>query len=420
MLKGKRILAIVDSVEPNLTMNGIVAKNILDILAKDNDVLLISVKRDQNDAETKYSHKIKYIKGFHYYQNILYKKIKKERGVKKKISEIRLYIIRSLYLLMRMVSSYGVDDIGTGKFRKQIAYSIDKENVDFIVIFSVPFEPMIAILKIIKERALNNVILFAMDDFIDANDKNLRGIFWRRRKINRIRIGNECAENFLRYYMIESVYEKECKYYKKNTVKKIGMPLIIENEYVKEGKYEKSQFTFVYTGSLMKNDRNPIACLKIFEKIVGRTNDINFCFYHRGDCSDIIQKYAGHSNGKIRDCGSVSSEQARRAVGEADILFAISTRDGDQVSGKTFDYISTGHPIIFFYYATDDANLKVYDKYEYFLPVKLNEDNVEENANMICMFTEQYKGKHIPFRAIKERFNNYVPQVITGQLFESL
>lgn len=417
----KRILAIVDAVYPNLTMNGVIAANILDVIRDSYDIKILALRRSDDDLELAFGNEIIYIKSYAYYEKQLYHKLETTRGIYKLFLKGVLLGVRCSHLLLRILSPYGLNGNLIKKYEKLIKNQYQEEKFDYIFLISVPFEPMVALEKIAAECINTKIIYYQVDDFVDGNDTYYPKLLWKRRKKQRIRISQKASSLFYKHFMLESVLIKEGNYYKDLNVKGIGLPLLIKREYNKsevissDNKEEKKYL--VYTGSLTIGGRTPVDCLKIFKIVVSLQKNTVVKFFHRGDCAGIVEEYGRLSNGCICNFGEVSSEESYREMNKADFLVSISTKDGDQISGKTFDYISTGKPIIFFYYKDNDVNLRIYSQYDLCLTIKMQDSKIEQNARKVIDFIDSECGKSIEFSHLKQKFESYIPEKIVEELF---
>ena len=109
------------------------------------------------------------------------------------------------------------------------------------------------------------------------------------------------------------------------------------------------------------------------------------------------------SKAEIRLIQAVSREVAVNAILDADILLSIGNVYPVHIPSKTFDYISSGKPVIHFYSIEDCPARAIYDRYP--LSLMLPNDSIEEEATrLITSFSLAMKDKTIPFPKIKELY----------------
>lgn len=416
MISKKAVLMVVDSCYPNLSMNGVIAENIAEVLKENNRIFTISLRRGDDDAEELFGNKIAYIKSFHYYEGILERKIALSPNIlKKKFYSVINLLVRLISISFRIVSRSGLNHCLVRSFKNKMDEALSCGKIDYVICFSVPFESAVAMLGLVDRYKNVKFMLYQADDFVTALDANYPKFLLKRRKNGRIEIVKKLEKKLYKYRILVSAYRKEKDYIDETVVKPIGFPLVKENGKKKLGE-ESGKVRLVYTGSLVKGVRPPTDTLDLLEKVNGEIQ-ITVDIYHRGNCDLLIDKYADTDNSFIINHGSVSTDQSYEAMINSDVLFCISTKAGDQIAGKTFDYISTGKPIIFFYYKSDDINLKIYERYDLFLGIKIDEKNIYKNARKIADFLKENSQKTIPFSRIAEQFGEFTPEVVAESLF---
>ena len=144
---------------------------------------------------------------------------------------------------------------------------------------------------------------------------------------------------------------------------------------------------------------------------------ISVYFYHRGDCNDILDLYEKKTTGVIQNKGTVCAEDAYKAMNEADVLISISNVAGDQISGKTFDYISTGKPLIHFYYNENDRNAKLLKQYKRALCIQIGKD-VQSSSREIEEYIEASAITPLSFDDVIRTFFYYTAESVVRVLFE--
>lgn len=420
-MKRKRVLVITDSSYPNLTMNGVVIKNIIDLIIDQYIIDIISLQQRFDDVEEYRGLKIQYIKSYPYYIFLFREKyLKQKRGFLYVFYGLITLGLRLFSFITRLVSASATNVVLTRAISKKMRHILKKNKYDYVLCIGKPFETFVAALPLAKKFKNTKFIGYQVDNFVTGEDKNYPSLFMSRRNIKRKVILNECAKLFYRYLMLESIYCLEAKFLENNvSVKSLGLPLLINRREMSEMEYSKSsanRVTFVYTGSLLKAFRPPEDCLNIMME-VAKKKAIRVELYQRGDCNDILEKYEKQSNSMIINHGTVSVKESYRAMEHGDILLAISNYAGDQISGKTFEYMSTGKPVVFFYYSKEDMNIRFFDKYDAGLCIRMSPTKEIDNAEKIVRFVEKNIGRIIPFEQVKKQFSHYTPENIVSEIF---
>ena len=148
---------------------------------------------------------------------------------------------------------------------------------------------------------------------------------------------------------------------------------------------------FVYAGAVYRDIRNPQFMLNTISQI---TNSVTDLFIKKGECEDMLINLPKN----INRYEFVSSEEYGRMICEKyDILLSIGNRNTIQFPSKTLDLISTGKPIINFYFEKNSQ----YEMIEQY-PLGINIAEGDLNAkSVITNFCQKFKGKRLSFETIK-------------------
>lgn len=421
-MKIRKVLFVTDASYPNLTMNGIVMKNIIDYLDKDNKVGIISLKQKYNDTPVYRNIKIKYVRPISYFIYLFREKRSKSKTkFMSGVYGLITLMVRIISISQRITSKIGLNNPLINDLKKAIDESLKAERYEYVVLIGRPFETFAAVVPLVNKYKKVRFIGYQVDNFVTDEDVNFPKFLIKRRNKERAKMLNACSNYFWRYFITKSVYSKEKLYLNRNAhIKIIGLPLILNQRISMQNSNNKnktSRVNFVYAGSLLKGFRPPDDCLNILIQ-VAQIIDVRIDFYHRGNCDDILNEYSKKSNGVFINHGTVGSEKAYEAINSSDILIAISNFAGDQISGKTFDCISTGKPTIFFYYRDDDINIDFFNKYELGLCIRMSSQNIKSNVEIICKFIKENQNRIIDFNEVEKQFWKYTPEYIVDKLFK--
>lgn len=397
-------------------------KNIIDYLVKDNEISIIALKQNNDDIEKYLEIPIRYVKSFPFY--ILNTRERKNKAIKKwqkVLLGIEEYVFRTGSLVTRVISPLALNMVTTAKLREKVEEALKCRTYDYVLCNAKPFEGFEAVMGFISSYPDTNFIGYQTDDFATAEDERFLPVFIVNRILhNRKKRLNEYANRFCNYGILESVYRKEAKMLKKGiNVKSMGLPLLIDyRRRIPNNRYERETIRFVFAGSLVKSFRPAEDCLEIMLEVAGY-NKIAVNIYQRGDCNEVVNMYEKKSRGTIRNKGSVSTEEAYDAMENADILISISNIAGDQISGKTFDYMATGKPIIHFYYNKNDLNAKIINRYKLGLNIQILENNRGESVKRIMDFVKSVDGEQMTIQEVRKEFCDYTVESVVNMLFAS-
>lgn len=184
-----------------------------------------------------------------------------------------------------------------------------------------------------------------------------------------------------------------------------------------EERYTDGRTHCVFPGRLYQTFRPPEKVVRI---ILGMESTVDggivFDFYGTGQHLVRValeKENAGEDTGRIQLHGVVSSAEAERAIRAADFLVNIDNTTKMQVPSKIFEYISTGKPVINFYYNEDSPTLAYLERYPNCVNIFLNGDPDAEMRKLEA-FLAAAKGWRIPFPDVQALFGENTPETVCG------
>jgi hypothetical protein len=230
------------------------------------------------------------------------------------------------------------------------------------------------------------------------------------------------------YEKSDMVFNMEChrkhhlsnKYQRFQTkMKFLDIPLFIP----KKVKMEKRLFDthkrhLVYMGSLFKDFRSPDYIYRIFKRI-NHKSEYQLHFFTRGSCEEDLLNYQNETGGAVIRHGFIEHSQINNIIANTDFLINLGVSNSTAISSKIFDYMSTGKPIIHFYYHDDDVNLSYFEKYELSLMIKMEETLFENNVEKVQNFLAKAYGKTIESDTLLDIFYVNTPMYSANQ-FDNL
>lgn len=179
-----------------------------------------------------------------------------------------------------------------------------------------------------------------------------------------------------------------------------------------------NSISLVFAGTLDRKYRNPeylLECLLAASKNLGK---MEFHIYGRGNCDDIINKYACAATLlEIIIHGLVSHETVVQALYTADFLVNISNTIEDAVPSKIFELFSTGKPVINVVSLENDQIRAYFEKYPASFCIESCQP-IGDQPEELAEFMQEYKGKVIDTRLIEETFCENRPK-FTVDLIEN-
>ena len=166
----------------------------------------------------------------------------------------------------------------------------------------------------------------------------------------------------------------------------------------------KDMITFVFAGSISR--RNPQYLIELLAHLP--RNDIEFwiiCDIRSFDkYNPLLEKY-----NFLKLHHYISHQELSDVFLNADFMVNFGVNNPNAISGKIFDYMSYGKPIISTYYIDNEACLPYLKNY----PIGLCIDErkpIEENITVLQAFIEKNLGKTVAFEDVKKAFPYNLPE----------
>lgn len=191
-------------------------------------------------------------------------------------------------------------------------------------------------------------------------------------------------------------------YYKayQEKMRLVNFPLLNEPK----GERLKTEKTMVYAGTLMRTLRNPQFACDTLLRVLPEA-DYEAVFMGSGDCDDIVNQAAEHSNGKLRFLGMQPYDIASEYIRSAGILLSIGNAESPMAPSKIYEYMATGKPIIHFYSWEQDPCLEPLKKYGNALLIKTNEKKAKEQIQEFIQSTRE-----LDFDEVADCFKSSTPE----------
>lgn len=183
----------------------------------------------------------------------------------------------------------------------------------------------------------------------------------------------------------------------------VVLPYLLETESVPPISANKKHVRpqVLYAGCLFYRVRNPKLILEVFSEL----EDIDLNLYVTGDriCRKMLKEpYPS----QIKINGLVPRNEYFRLLGEADVLINLSNNARLQAPHKLLELISTGRPIINFYYFKN-AGYEIIEKYPLGLNIS-NRRSLDEIRATISDFVSQNQNKVLSEEEIKDIYPEYL------------
>lgn len=176
--------------------------------------------------------------------------------------------------------------------------------------------------------------------------------------------------------------------------------------------FSEEDINCVYAGSFYRDIRNPEYMLSLFSEINDRR--IKLHLFSRG-CEDVVNRYAQCSDTIIVH-EHISPSEMWQVYRDADIMVNIGNASPEFLPSKTYEYISTGKPIISFYYG--DTPDKVLENYP--LCIQLCNEPTSNDSDCLAVFVLSNGKKVLEHEQILKLYQQNTPQNVASILLSSM
>lgn len=231
-----------------------------------------------------------------------------------------------------------------------------------------------------------------------------------KRKIRFEHFVVERADLVIRMEASRKFYEQDKDYWKQKSVYLnpafLHKPVSHSNS--RADIFEKGYINILYTGYLFLPDRNPEYIIDALSRI----NNVCLIFIGKNEARSVIEKKQSSFQGKIKIFDFMPREQLIELMNEADVFLNLGVANSNAISGKIFDYLSYGKPIISTYFKRDDATLKYLNDYELACCIDQCTTSKDMATELLKEFLETTRDKRINYREIEKAYYSSSPKAI--------
>ena len=204
-------------------------------------------------------------------------------------------------------------------------------------------------------------------------------------------------------------YSSHLNHYKRMIF--LDIPLLTEivprNKVVTNNFFDGNRISIVYTGSLYYSSRNPKYILELFRKL--NREDIALIFIGSSDCKKLFEDMQDKFTGEIRYYEHIEHDKIIDVLPDADFLLNIGVKNKNAISGKIFEYMSFGKPIISTYEIDEEPCIPYLEKYHPALLIDQRK-SLDENLKILNDFIDKNYKVSVPFNSIEKEFYKNTPK----------
>lgn len=415
----KKILFITSHYYPKPDANGVCVREIAnELFSKGYEVDIVALGRRKEEKKDTYD-------GINVYKVGLpfYKWLKEySSSIKNPIIKRKVYgsyeLLNRVSLLLHMPFYPVTSFITVFKYWFKIYKLHKKNNYSTIIATYKPIDSILAALIMKRVCKDIQIVLYILDSFPNSGGgKYLSSLRAEKRGKRWEKLIYPSSDLVINMKCHEKYYEKNSGEYLefKSKMRFSDFPLIKSSFYTENVNFENNEV--VYTGNLDLNMRNPKYACKIFSSL--KIDNLRLNFYSAGNCEHIIEDYKNTSS-NIYQHGFVTHTESMDAIKKAKFLVNIGNKGTDMVPSKLFEYMSTGKPIIHFYYDESDSCIPYLLKYPMALIIKMDEEQINDNKILVSEFMKKYEYyQAIELDLVEEIFLYNTPKY-TSKLIERI
>lgn len=188
----------------------------------------------------------------------------------------------------------------------------------------------------------------------------------------------------------------------------LDIPLIKEVPNIKENfKQKDDQIIVLFCGTANYPMRN----VKYFLDIINCLEDENICFMFIGEsnCSNLFE------NKNVKYLKNMKHDELIKYYEKADFLLNLGVKTPSAISGKIFEYMSYGKPIISTYSIDEEACIPYLNKYPIKLLIDERVDFRKQSINLY-EFIMKNINKHVDFKEINEIYFKNTPDAFINEI----
>ena len=394
-----------------MTTNAICVKNVSKELLKQGNDVYVCAYGDSSCPQESDNIKFSYIRPSIARRLLNLAQYKYRKGFKAKlnssIGRMLNQIRRSLLLPFYPIVSF----IVPLRWLKEFNHLYSKTTVDTIVSVVAPDESLYAGYQIKKKYPGVNWIVY----YIDAGTNVLKGTSFENIKKQLHHKAIKWENKVLKSADKIIVMEGHSEYYKialshENSLKLhvADVPLLTIDDYSELKAEEHHEVEgWVYTGNMNGRFYDPQILCEVFIEYC-KLHPAELHLYGPSDHSEYLDHMEKTYN-NITWHGMKSHDEVLQAQRKANVLVYYKCETLDSVSGKLFEYLSHGKPIIYIGPSNDINSIRL-SKYNYGLP--LSKDNTaSNNAHDIDVFLKTVRFKdNLTTEAIESAYSLCLPK----------
>ena len=284
-------------------------------------------------------------------------------------------------------------------------------DYDTVVCVHMPLSSLLIGHKLKQVHPEINYIPYFLDSLSDGNRLRYFSEQWNfRKKFKWEKKLLSNADMIIAMNSSKSHHERVSKdeiYYSR--MRYLDIPLLKQGITVSSDPFSHDRINVIFSGTMNYPLRNVPYLLEILKYLENENVD----FYFVGNCNFDSLKRSKQRNIKYIPC--VPHDELLSYLQFADVYLNLGVLSPSAISGKIFEYMSYGKPIISTYSVENEACIPYLKRYQLALLINENE-NAKVSANKLINFLIATKGQKVDFEYVKKEFKDNTPEEFINTL----
>ena len=333
--------------------------------------------------------------------------------VKKKILKMIFWLINKAKLMLSVFSWPLISRQYCQRYYKKAKQIVSDYSIHCIVPIYKQIDPLIVASKL---KTLNPQIVVT-PYFLDSLSGGFGPkIFSKRQFLKRgLKWEKRVLWNADAVFVMEASrghheqYNRDTAFFEKLVY--VDIPLLhLQNGDRAEGEAtENDKIKVLYCGTLAYPMRNIPYIVEVLSRI--NSENVEFVFVGNTNVASLF------SNAKcVKYLPAMSHDKVVAMMQEADVLMNLGVKQVSAISGKIFEYMAIGKPIISTYCMDEEACFQYLQQYPLTLMLDERDTDYQGQADKIMSFLDSVKGKSVDPKYVLERFEANRPETFVKNI----
>lgn len=302
------------------------------------------------------------------------------------------------------------------KWYEAVIDDVKKQKIDTVVSVVAPMEALWVGEKIKKMFPDLKWIIYLIDGGSDINEGESYSFIKKHLQymaMKKIRAAFKLANEIIIMQCHKEHYKQSFFYDVAKKIHIADVPLLLAKKTEEKGEDNMVAFNeqienWVYAGSLDTHYYDPRKLCAFFREY-SKTKNAVLHFYGRGNGIEVLQDVMKKMDNKVIYHGLLRPSQLQKVYQKADVLVNYLSAPMSSVSGKFFEYIAYGKPVIYFAPIEKDVNTNYVERYPLGVCLLPNE-TFDKKLEKVVLVIQKAKAEPIDTESIKREFWNSTPQ----------